>query len=337
MPEDHDPKRPFSFIKKCLIPFLCLLSFALLTSNLCSAADSGAYSRAAYVLPPDLVKRGFSFADVKIPLERQDVVSRVFDQINYLLMDRKAGMMEWFDRLAVYGPTIKKVLEDEKVPADLIYLPMLQSDLMPNSRSRSGGIGWWALGNAKDKKESAVPWVQTNDWDDRRDPVLSTRIACTLLQTYARRNQSSDWLLTICAFVDGSDKIEAVVTKSPGFGYWDLVMPHYSEILIPRLVALKIISTHREFYGVDVPPLPSLAYHFMDRLKLSKELPLYVVADWCGTNPRSLWEMNPGVDPSTGVLPKPDKRSPSGFPLRVPKGKETKVRELLVREGYLAP
>jgi membrane-bound lytic murein transglycosylase D len=337
MLEDHYPKRPLSSIEKCLIPFLCLVSFALLTGNVCAAADSGSYSRAAYVLPPDLVKRGFSFADVKIPLERPDVVSRVSDQINYLLMDRKAGMMEWFDRLAVYGPTIKKVLEDEKVPSDLIYLPMLQSDFMPNSRSRSGGIGWWALGTAKDKKESAVPWVQTNDWDDRRDPVLSTRIASTLLQTYARRNQSSDWLLTICAFVDGSDKIEAVVSKSPGFGYWDLVMPHYSEILIPRLVALKIISTHREFYGVDVPPLPSLAYHFMDRLKLAKELPLYVVADWCGTNPRSIWEMNPGVDPSTGVLPKPDKRSPSGFPLRVPKGKETKVRELLVREGYLAP
>ncbi|MBI5248454.1 MAG: hypothetical protein HY912_03070, partial [Desulfomonile tiedjei] len=209
------------------------------------------------------------------------------------------------------------------------------SDLLPNTKNKSGGVGWWALGSIKDKKDS-VPWVVTNDWDDRRDPILSTRIACNILQGLLRRNQTTDWILAICAFVEGADKIDAIVGKYPGFSYWDTVMPPYSEMLIPRLVALKLINTHREFYGVEVPPLPPMAYDFMDRLKLTKDLPLYVVAQWCGTNPRAMWELNSGVDPSTGILPKPDKRSPSGFPLRVPKGQEAKVRQSLTREGYLA-
>ncbi len=302
-----------------------------------SAAEIAGYSRATYVFPPDVVERGFSFAGVRIPLDRQEVSSRVCEQINYLLMDRRAGMMEWFDRMAIHGPTIRKVLSDENVPSDLIYLPVLLSDLLPNARSRSGGVGLWALGAVRDKKDSSpVPWVVTNDWDDRRDPVLSTRMACTILQSLLRRNQPTDWVLAICAFVEGADKIEAVVSKSPGFTYWDMVMPPYCEMIIPRLIALKLIDTHRDFYGVEVPPLPLVAYDFMDRLKLSKDLPLHLVAKWCGTNPRAMWELNPGVDPSTGILPKPDKRSPSGFPLRVPKGTEAKVRQALAREGYLA-
>lgn len=321
------------FLRTATILFL----FLLVCLSPANAAEIAGYSRATYVFPPGVLESGFSFAGVRIPLDRQEVSSRVCEQINYLLMDRRAGLMEWFDRMAIHGPTLRKVLADEKVPRDLIYLPVLLSDLLPNARSRSGGVGIWALGVFKDKKDSStVPWVVTNDWDDRRDPVLSTRMACTILQGLLRRNQSTDWLTAICSFVEGADKIDGVVSKSPGFTYWDMVMPPYCEMIIPRLIALKLIDTHRDFYGVEVPPLPPVAYDFMDRLKLSKDLPLYLVAQWCGTNPRAMWELNPGVDPSTGILPKPDKRSPSGFPLRVPKGTEAKVRQALAREGFLA-
>jgi hypothetical protein len=302
-----------------------------------SAAEQGSFSRANYVLPQDIQNNGITFADVRIPIDRRDVSSRVVEQINFLLMDRRAGAMEWFDRMAVYGPMIRGVLAEEKIPADLLYLAALLSDLLPNTKTRSGGVGWWALGAAKDKKDSSLaPWVVTNDWDDRRDPVLSTRIACTILQGLQKRPNSNDWLLTISAYVDSSDKIEAIVGKAKGYSYWDMVMPPYSEILIPRVVALKIIDTHREFYGVDVPVLPALAFDSLDRLKLLKDLPLHVVAKSCDTNPRAIWEINPGVDPSVGILPVADKRSPSGFPLRVPKGMGQKTRQLLVRDGYLS-
>jgi hypothetical protein len=143
-------------------------------------------------------------------------------------------------------------------------------------------------------------------------------------------------LLAVCAFVDGADNVDPIVSKGQGFSYWDMVMPSYSEVLIPRLIALKLVDTHRDFYGVEVPPLPALSCDSLDRLKLLKDLPLHVVAKWIGTNPRAVWELNPGVDPSTGILPKPDKRSPLGFPLRVPQGMGGKVRQALVREGYIA-
>ncbi len=301
------------------------------------SSPAGSYSRAHYIFPPQVKEKGFKFAGVPIPLDRREVAERVVDQINYLLMDRRAGMMQMFDRMAVYGPMMKKILLDDKVPPDLIYLSALLSNLFPNATTRSGGVGWWALGSLKQKSgSSAGQWIVTNDWDDRRDPVLSTRIASTIMQGLRKRNRHTDWLLAIAAFVDGADAIDAVADKARGFAYWDMVMPPYSDVLIPRLIALKLIDTHRKFYGVDVPPLHPLQYDFLDRLKLVKDLPLHVAAKWCGTNPRSIWELNPGVDPSSGVLPKADKRSPSGFPLRVPKGKGTTVRRMLTRNGYLS-
>jgi len=292
-----------------------VLAFVLLwTMNAAATQPSltAGFSRAYYVLPPDVREGGVSFAGEKIPLERPEVSARIVDQLNYLLMDQRAGMLEWFDRMAVYGPIVQKVLADEKAPDDLIYVAVLVSRFLPNAKTKSGGIGWWGLAAAKNKQRApTVPWIVTNDWDDRRDPVLATRIACSMLQGILRRKQKPDWLLAIAAFIDGQERIDAIADKAPGFGYWDLIMPPDSDILIPRLVALKLIDTHRAFYAVEVPPVPPLAYDYIDRLKLSKDLPLHTVAKWCATVPRSMWEMNPGVDPSTGTLPKADSRTPS--------------------------
>jgi hypothetical protein len=305
-------------------------------NNPVHAAEGEGYARSDYVLPPSISKESFSFAGAPIPLHRKEVSQRIHEQVNVLLMDRRSRLMEWFDRLAESGPMIKKVLADENMPPDLIYLAVLMGELLPTTKNRSGGVGWWALTAPKNKKrDNAADWVVTDDWDDRRDPVLSTRIACSILKGLTPKKTEPDWLLTISAFADGADKLDEVLAKAPGFSYWDLVVPTYSEVLIPRLIALKLIDTHRAFYSVDVPPNPPLAYDFLGRLQLLKDLPLHVVAKWCGTNPRALWELNPGVSPSTGILPKADKKHPAGFPLRVPQGMETKVRQLLVKEGYL--
>ena len=125
----------------------------------CRAAEPaapGGYTRAHYVLPPDVLKNGISFATVSIPLDRKDVTERVVDQLNYLLMDRRAGMLEWFDRMAVYGGIIERVLDAEKIPRDFIYLSALLSDLKTSFRTRSGGVGWWALGSGEEHKDLPV-------------------------------------------------------------------------------------------------------------------------------------------------------------------------------------
>lgn len=289
-----------------------------------------------HVLPPNIIKEGVNFANSRIPIERPDVQERIVEQLNYLLMDRHASMGEWFNRFVLYGPILVESLRKDNMPTDLIYLSILLSEFDPDHKTRSGGLGWWALGPSRDgSTKNAVPWVSTNDWDDRRDPEISTHLTAQMVQTLQNKNPKQDWLLLISAFIDGSDKIDPLVNKAPGFSFWDLVMPPSSDSLIPRLIALKIIHQHRNFYCITLTQTKPLAFDNLDRVKLSKDLPLALVAKWTGEIPRNLWGLNPGVDLMSGILPKADKRVPNGYPLRVPYGTGPKVKNLLETEGYL--
>jgi len=243
--------------------------------------------------------------------------------------------MEWFDRMNIFGPSMAEVLSQEKAPNDLLYVSVLLSGLTPNARLKSGGVGWWSLGQPNGKKNASSPsWVATEQWDERKDFVLSTKVACKIFKELVQQPHFKSWFLAVSAFLDGSDKLEALVKKFPGFSYWDLVMPPLSDAFVPQVVALKIIHTHREFYSLEAPPLRSASYDVLDRLILVKELPLYIVAKWCGISPRSLWELNPAVEIASGALPKTNAKNSQGILLRVPKGKGTEVKNLLIKEGY---
>lgn len=332
------PPRHF-FGRPCFVNWIFLVVVvAMVIGPLDAAAQSKktpGFGKASYILPPNLQKQGLTYCNEKVPIERREVSVRILDQLNFLLMDRRAGLMEWFDRMSIWGPTVDKVLAQEKVPRDLVYLAVLVSDFSPNARLKNGGIGWWAIGPTKDKKNPlAASWASSENWDDRRDPVLSTGIACSIFKGIREQNPGFAWPMTISAYLDGIEKILGIIQKSPGFSYWDLLMPPLSDTYIPRLVALKIIDTHRDFYSVDVPPLKPAAYDQLDKLVLQKDLPLHVVAKWLHVSPRSLWELNPGVDISNGILPKSNSKGPATL-LRVPAGKGEEIRTLLIKDAYL--
>jgi hypothetical protein len=321
--------------RHCLIVSSAILALAFCMTP--APCEVNGFSNGAYILPPGIQERNLSFAEVRIPIGRPDVAARVLEQLNYLLMDHRAVILEAMDRMAAYNGLMSKILQDEKCPADLIYVAALIGRFDPMTKNKSGGIGWWGLGPLKEKNGSNhSQWVSDSNWDDRRDPVISTKIACGVLQNLHKRNGGNDWLLTICAYLDGADKLDAVTHKSQGFGYWDVVVPTYSEVFIPKLVALKILDTHKDFYGLSASQQSPLHYDSLDRLKPVKDLPLHVVAKWCGAVPRVIWELNPAVDPASGVLAVSDKKSGSGTFLRVPKGWGPRVRENLVREKYVS-
>ncbi len=315
---------------------LILLSFPISeTSSNAWVTDHGT-GQGGYLLPPNIIKEGLFFADSKVPIERPDVHERIVDQLNYLLMDRRASIGEWFDLFVLYSPIITESLKKEKIPVDLVYLSMLLSQFDPDHKTRSGGLGWWALGSSRNGSvKTGVPWFSSNYWDDRRDPEISTQIAAEMFMGLRKKHPKEDWLILISAFIDGEDKIDPIIKKSQGFSFWDIVTPPSSDSLIPRLIALKIIHQHRKFYCVTVNQVSSLSFDKIEKTKLAKDLSLSLVAKWTGEIPRNIWLLNPGVDPLNGLMPKPDKRAPNGFPLRVPRGSGPSVKKLLQKDGYL--
>jgi membrane-bound lytic murein transglycosylase D len=313
-----------------------LLAVVIASAPATSAFAAEIYTHSNYQPPPELLKSGFSFAGQSVPLQRKDVRDRIVEQLNYLLMDRRAGVMDWFDRLGEFGPMIGAVLRREGVPEDFVYMAAVLSELTPTAQSRTGGLGWWSLGSVKEKNAPAnCKWETGNRWDDRRDPELATRIACARLLWLKQKLQTSDWFLAASAFIDGSEALEPVCKKAPDSSFWDVTAPLRSEIIIPRSIALKMIDLQRDMYGVNVPMRDALTYDLLEGLKLKKEFPLRFLASWLRTNGRSIWELNPGVDPAAGVLGKSEGANGGAAFLRLPKGTGPKIRKLLVQEGYL--
>lgn len=327
-------------LHRCLIYLLSLCGLLVIVFPALAASTNSktpGYVKSAYVLPPNLQKTGLKFCGEDVPLKKRDVYVRISDQLNFLLMDRRALLMEWFDRMNIFGPAIVEVLSEEELPHDLLYVSVLLSGLTPNARLKKGGVGWWSLGTSNNKKNAqSTQWLVSELWDDRRDFVLSTQIASKIFKELIRQAYFKSWPLAISAFLDGHDKLEALVKKFPGFSYWDLVMPPLSDAFIPQVVALKIIDTNREFYSLQTPPLKPASYDVLAGLILVKDLPLYVVARWCHISPRGLWELNPGVEITGGMLPKTNPKNSEKRILRVPKGKASEIKSILVKEGYLA-
>ncbi len=316
-------------------PLFLLLSILtlLLSSVYQTVAQSGGFSNGSYSLPPS-INKAYKFAGAKIPLDKHDAQSRVLEQLNYLLMDQRAILINTLQKNDEYGPMMTKILKDEKTPTDLIYIAAILGRFDPRNKAKTGGIGWWALGPIKDK--NGEQWVSDADWDDRRDPLISTKIAASILQNLRSRKDITDWLFAASAYVDGIDKVEAVIDKAKGFDYWQVVMPHLSEVFIPQLVAMKIIDENRDFYNLPKPKKVLFTYDSLDKLKVLKDIPLHVVAEWLKIPARVLWEMNPAVDPTLGVLPAKDRKTPTANFIRVPKGTGAEIRKLLVKNGFVA-
>lgn len=314
--------------------WLILALMCCFTPCPCNGGDL--YLHSNYVPPDELIKSGFTFAGQRVPLQRADVRDRVIEQLNYLLMDRRAGVMEWLDRLAVYGPVLRTALKQRNVPDDFVFLAAVLSELSPTAQSRTGGVGWWSLGSVKEKNPPVdCKWEAGASWDDRRDPEISTRIAAARFVWLKTKLQTNDWFLAAGAFIDGSEALEPLCKKAPGSPFWDIAAPLRAEILVPRSIALKIIDLHRDAYGVTIPKRDPLSYDILEGLRFKKEFPLRLIASWLKVDGRAVWEFNPGTAPASGVLGKTETEKDPGVFLRLPKGTAPKIRKLLVQEGYL--
>jgi membrane-bound lytic murein transglycosylase D len=224
-----------------------------------------------------------------LPLTVNDVVA---SYLNFFQTPRGRAIVETgLRRKGKYDEMIARVLKEEGVPQDLIYLAQAESAFQPLALSRAGARGIWQFvqwrGNEYGLKRTW--WV-----DERMDPEKATRAAAQHLRDLY--GLFGDWYLAIAAYNCGPGNVQKGVERTGYADFWELykrnVLPRETKNYVPIILALTLIAKDAAHYGVSVDPDQPVE---SDIVKPGRAIDLRLVAETIDVDVETLRTLNPSL------------------------------------------
>lgn len=216
----------------------------------------------------------------------------VVGYINYFSSRGRTTLENSLIRGGRYREVIEKILRDEGVPPELIYLAQAESGFHPLALSRVGARGMWQFMASRAKGYG----LQRNQWvDERQDPEKATRAAARHLKDLY--NQFGDWYLAMAAYNSGPGTVQSAVRRTGYADFWELyrrnVLPRETRNYVPIIVAVTIMTKNPSQYGLDKvvtdKPVP------YDKIKIDYSVDLRLVAGCVDASPETLQDLNPSL------------------------------------------
>lgn len=156
-----------------------------------------------------------------------------------------------------YNPIVEQALEEQGLPLELKYLPMIESALDPNAVSKHGAAGLWQfmLATAKGLGMEVNSLV-----DERRDPYLSSELAASYLK--GLYDSYGDWSLAIAAYNCGPGTLNKAIRRAGGdpkdHDFWSVYnyLPEETRGYVPAFIAVNYIMNYYPAHNFS-PVLPT--------------------------------------------------------------------------------
>jgi membrane-bound lytic murein transglycosylase D len=212
------------------------------------------------------------------------------------------------ERAGRYRPMIRRVLQEEGVPQELIYLAQAESGFFPRAISYKAAAGMWQFVAWRGQQYGLMRTAYT---DDRLDPEKATRASARHLHDLY--NMFGDWYLAMAAYNCGPNAVARAVERTGYADFWELrsrhVLPEQTTNYVPIILAMTIMTKNAAEYGLEaVVPDQPLEY---DTIEADAPTHLGLVADLTDAPMPELLDLNPAL--LRGVVP-------AGYVLHVPKG-----------------
>jgi len=239
------------------------------------------------------------------------------------------GQMDRFQegiiRSGAYLEQIKAVFESYGLPADLAYLPHVESSFNHQARSKSRAAGIWQFTRPTGKRFLKIG----QELDERRDPIVSSYAAARLL----RENYQllRDWPMAITAYNHGLGGMlkakrakrtyEAVFSEYKSRSFKFASRNFYSEFLAARDVA----KSYRQHFGdleLETPP----STH---EVVVESKVPVKDFARYFNVNVADIKNLNPSLKEAVYKGQKP---LPKGYALRLPLATPVQTQEAPVTD-----
>ncbi len=193
------------------------------------------------------VPDNMTFAGETVPLNIPDVHERLDKelQINTYFHSNTLFLIKRANR---WLPQIEKILEQNDVPNDFKYLPLIESNLL-NDVSPKNAVGYWQILKSAGKENGLEI---TDEVDERYDPLKATEAACKYLKRSYRK--FGNWTLVAASYNRGMAGVERAIENQRVDNYYDLFLNEETARYVFRILAIKEIVEHPLKYGFRVNP-----------------------------------------------------------------------------------
>ncbi|MDF1547596.1 MAG: transglycosylase SLT domain-containing protein, partial [Bacteroidales bacterium] len=207
-----------------------------------------------------------------------------------------------------YFPMFEEILDQNDLPLELKYLPIIESALNPRAVSRAGATGLWQFMYGTGRMYQ----LEINSFvDERRDPYRASLAAAKFLANLYEVYK--DWTLVIAAYNCGPGNVNKAIRRANGKrDYWDIYpyLPRETRGYVPAFIGAAYMINYYDKH--DITPLQIKMPMMTDTIMIDQKLHLQQVADVLSISIDELRDLNPqykkDIIPSTG----------DAYPLRLP-------------------
>jgi membrane-bound lytic murein transglycosylase D len=243
-----------------------------------------------------------------VPLNEPEVRESLDREFTIEVWSRAQTTM-WLKRAHRYFPEIEAKLRARRLPLDLKFVVLAESDLRPLARSGVGALGPWQFmaptaQRFRLRSDKAV--------DERLSFGAATDAALSYLEQLHRLFHN--WALALAAYNAGEGRVQKAMAAQGVDNFYHLSLPEETERYIFRILAAKILVEDPERYGFAIPGdqlYPPLACDEV-QVTLAQPVPVRRLAEASGTYYKAIKTLNPWI--------RGDSLAAGTFRLKIPAG-----------------
>jgi len=172
----------------------------------------------------------------------------------------RAHIRGWLARSGRYRDMIRTRLDQAGLPADLMFVPMVESGFDPGARSAAAAVGMWQFvaPTARDYGLIVDRWA-----DQRLSPEHATDGGIAFFQDL--HDKLGSWPLSLAAYNMGYGALTRAIRKYNTNDFWVLSqleagLPYETVVYVAKVTACAIVARNPERFGLgDLeihPPAP---------------------------------------------------------------------------------
>jgi len=233
--------------------------------------------------PPQIVDQELE----SIPSEMNE---RVQQWVSYFQGRGRPHMERYLARSSRYMTLMKRILRQNGVPEDLIYIALIESGFSSRATSRAAAVGYWQFIKGTGKRYG----LEINGLvDERRDPVLATQAAAEYYK--GLYSVFGSWYLAMAAYNVGENRVKREVMNHYTRDFWELArkkrFPSETINYVPKYIAAKMIGKNPEKYGfTDIEYEKAIEF---DMIKVDRPVNLRAMASKMGVDYEHFKYLNP--------------------------------------------